>query len=134
MLRSVPNVPFAATDYPITIAEVPSASTALDRLLNEEERDEIISCLAFHPEIGETIEDTGGYRCNLFEFGEGMENRLIRVVYFFFDLNMPLYVLAVSQGGQELILSSGEKTEMKELAAVLVTQNKKSAKKALGSA
>jgi hypothetical protein len=48
--------------YPIEIAEMRSASRDLDRLLTREEKDQLVDYLAFHPDAGAIIPETGGIR------------------------------------------------------------------------
>ena len=120
MLRPVPKVPFSATDYPITVAEVPNASAMLDELLSEEERDELVDCLAFQPDVGQPVEDCVGVRRNVFEFGSEENAIEITVFYFFYDLNMPLYVLATYFGDEEVTPSKEDEKIMNDLAARLV--------------
>jgi len=44
------------------IAEIPSFIRLADKLLSDEERQDLIRFLADHPKAGDLIEDTGGVR------------------------------------------------------------------------
>lgn len=130
MLREVEKVTFLATDYPITVAEVPNATAMLDALLDQRQRDELIDCLAFQPDVGETIGGCYGVRRNVFAFGTNEEARDVTVVYFFHDLNMPLYVLAVYEGDRHFEPDTWEEETMNSIAAELVRTSMKGAKTA----
>lgn len=133
LLREVKKVPFSATDYPITVAEVPQASSMFDEILTWKERDELIDCLAFQPDVGEPLGTCPGVRTNVFEFGEEGAAREITVVYFFHDLNMPLYVVAAYEGQREFLPNSWEEKTMNSIAAELVRTCIKEAKRASGN-
>lgn len=132
-LRPVEAVPFQATEYPITVAEVPQASEMLDGLLEEKQRDELVDCLAFQPDIGEPLGECARVRTNVFAFDTHGGCSEVTVVYFFHDLNMPLYILAVYEGEKQLAPNSLEVSTMNSLAAELVQTSMKGAKRALNS-
>ena len=93
MLEVIPTVPWLAGDYPIAIAELRSASKDLERLLSERERDQLIDFLAFHPEGGEIMPGTGGVRKTRWPYKGKGKSRGLRIIYYFHDLNIPLYIL-----------------------------------------
>lgn len=134
MLREVSNLPFCASDYPITVAEVSAACETLDRLLINSEREELINGLAYQPDNGENVNGCPGYRSRVFEFEDGVQFRSVTVVYFFHDLNMPLYVVAAYEGEVEIRPQSWEEETMNSLAAQLVQACHKGADRALGKA
>lgn len=134
MLREVSNLPFSASDYPITVAEVPSASEALDRILKSCEREEVVDGLAYQPDNGECIPNCPGYRSRVFEFEDENSKRAVTVVYFFHDLNMPLYVLAAYKGEVEIQPQSWEEETMNSLAAQLVQTCHRGAERASSKA
>ena len=108
-------------NYPIVIAEMPTASNVLDTELSEDERGDLIGTLAFHPECGEPLNGSI-LRVRKFKWFYGAEKRkrMLRVIYFFYDLNMPLYVLAIYTQGEVIRLSKREETEMLLLTEELV--------------
>ncbi|MEW2918027.1 hypothetical protein AB1A64_13220 [Ruegeria sp. ANG10] len=133
MNDEVNEVSFSATDYPITVAEVLQASEMLDRLLSWEERDQLVDCLAYQPDVGEHLVGGSGVRFNVFEFGDGEACRDVTVVYLFHDLNMPLYVLAVYEGEKVFRPESDEEETVNNLAAGIVHNWIKGAKKRAAS-
>lgn len=108
--------------YPITIAELKSAQRDLQKLLSENEVDELFDFLAVNPESGSVIPETGGIR-KLRWMGQGKgKSKGIRVCYFYHDLNMPLFVLAVYGKGEQLRLSKREEREMSMFVSQLKAQ------------
>lgn len=120
MLKIVRSVEWRAVEYPITIAELKSVSRDLDRLLSEKERTGLIDFLAFNPEIGDVIPGTGGVRKVRWPCASKGNGAGLRIIYYFRDLNMPLYVLAVYSKGETLRLTVREEREMSMLVKILV--------------
>jgi len=105
--------------YPITIAELKSAQRDLQRILSEDEADKLFDFLAVNPESGDVIPETGGIR-KLRWKGQGKgQSKGIRICYFYHDLNMPLFILAVYGKGQQLRLSKREEQMMAKLVREL---------------
>lgn len=108
--------------YPITIAELKSAQRDLQRLLSEEEANQLFDFLAVNPESGDVIPETGGIR-KLRWKGQGKgRSKGVRICYFYHDLNMPLFILAVYAKGERLRLSKREEIEMAKLVRELTDQ------------
>lgn len=109
-----------ALEYPITIAELKSVSKELDGLLTAGERTGLIDFLACNPEMGEIMPRTGGIRKMRWPCASRGKSSGLRVIYYFHDLNMPLYILAVYSKGQKLRLTAAEEREMAMLVRTLV--------------
>lgn len=108
--------------YPITIAELKSAQKDLQRILSEEEANKLFDFLAVNPESGDVIPETGGIR-KLRWKGQGKgQSKGIRICYFYHDLNMPLFILAVYSKGERLRLSKREEQLMSKLVRELTEQ------------
>jgi len=123
MFKVVKSVPWRANEYPITIAELRSASKEMDRIMSEDEKQKLIDCLAFHPECGDIIPGTHGVRKYRWLFRDKGKSNGLRVIYYYHDLNMPLYILAVYSKGDILRLTKREETEMGKLVKVLVKEH-----------
>lgn len=118
MLKVVQLVRGAAA-YPITIAELKSAQKSIAELLSENEANELFDFLAVNPESGSLIPETGGIR-KLRWMGQGKgKSKGIRICYFYHDLNMPLFVLAVYGKGEVLRLTKREERMMAEFVKEL---------------
>ncbi len=115
-------MPWRATDYPIEIAEIIGVSRELDKMLSSDEHHELIDYLAFHPECGDVMRGTGGIRKMRWRFNQKGKRGGLRILYYFHDLNMPLYVLAVYSKGELLKITKREEQEMSKLVIQLVNE------------
>ena len=80
--------------YPISVAELRSYTEDADDLFSDEEHDRLKERLAFWPDSGDVIAGTGGVRKLLWPYkGPRGRNREALLLYFFRDLNMPLYLI-----------------------------------------
>ena len=112
---------YEKASYPITIAELPSATLVLDGLLNGDERKELFDTLAFHPECGDVVEGLlKRIRKFRWDYGPRGKRRTLRVTYFFYDLNMPLYIVAVFDRGEVFKQTREEKMEILSLTDELI--------------
>ena len=102
----------------------------LDGLLTEKQRDELVDCLAYQPDVGESLGECYGVRTNVFAFDTSSGASEVTVIYFFHDLNMPLYILAVYEGHIQFSPDSLEESTMNSLAAKLVQTCIKDARRA----
>jgi hypothetical protein len=82
-------------------------------LPSEEEASKLFDFLAVNPE-------TGGLRKMRWK-GQGKgKSKAIRIIYFYHDLNMPLFVLAVYSKGELLKLTKQEERLMTKLVKELM--------------
>ena len=80
---------------PITVVETPEFLSATRKLLTEEERAVLVDYLAHNPTAGELITGTGGVRKLRWKVPGRGKRGGARIIYYFRDLNMPLYLIAV---------------------------------------
>jgi hypothetical protein len=104
----------------LTVAELPGYIRIADKLLTESERQELINYLAEHPKDGDLMEGTGGVR--KLRWGRGGQGKSggVRVIYYFHDEDMPLYLLTLFSKGDRANLSKAERNDLAELTALLV--------------
>lgn len=109
----------------ITVAEVdPFSATAARADLGEDEREAITWFLANYPEAGDVIPATGGLRKFRWP-GHGKGKRSgYRVIYYFFDETIPVYLLAVLSKGQQIDLTPDQKKRLTKLAGDLKQEAK----------
>jgi hypothetical protein len=93
-----PKPMIGAEVYPITLAEMHTYSVDADRLFKGDEHERMKDFLAVHPELGEMIAGTHGVRRLLWPTAP--RKARMQVIYYFHDLNMPLYLLAVFGPGE----------------------------------
>lgn len=103
-----------------TIAEMPEFSRNAAGLLTGLECQALISHLAEHPCAGVLIAGTGGIR-KLRWAREGMgKSGGVRVIYYYHDERIPLYLLSVFGKNQKASLSKAEANELSKLVKLLV--------------
>jgi RelE toxin of RelE / RelB toxin-antitoxin system len=111
---------FNAGSYLITIAEMDQFTGDAENIFTETEYEELILFLAEYPDAGEIIPGTGGVRKVRWRArGQGKRGGA-RVVYYFRDLNVPVYLLAVYAKGEKLNLTEAEKKTMARIVDALV--------------
>ena len=111
------------TGYPIQVVELKCVSDDLDHVLSEDEKRELIDYLAFNPEGGEVLPCTEGLRKTRWRYRHNGKARSLRVVYYFRDLNMPLYMIAVYRTGEVIRFTKREEEEMARLVNELVMEH-----------
>ncbi len=109
---------------PITIVETHEFISATKKLMDEAERAELVEYLAFNPTVGDLIPGTGGVR----KIRWGLEGRGkrggARVIFFFHDMNMPLYLLTAYAKSERENLGQSEINTMRKLVTMLVEVNR----------
>ncbi len=93
-------MPLAKT-YEIEIVQVSVFEEQARRLFTDDVLHGLMIHLALHPEAGDVIKGTNGVRKLNWSLEEAGKSSGARVVYYFRDLNMPLYLLAAYAKNQE---------------------------------
>lgn len=107
---------------PITVAETQIFIRQAKDVWSDEERSEFVDYIASNAEAGDVIPETGGVRkIRWGRQGSGKRGG-VRVIYFYYDDNMPLYLLMVySKAVAEDLSPEGKKTVI-ALASLLKKQ------------
>ena len=104
----------------ITVAETTEYAKRAKKLLSEQERSDLITYLAAHPEAGDVMEGTGGVRkVRWAREGKGKSGG-VRVIYFYHNEGMPLYLLTLYGKSEKENLSAGERNDLAKLVGLLV--------------
>lgn len=103
------------------IAELPGYLRLADKLLSPEERQDLIDYLAEHPKAGDIMEGTGGVRKLRWRRGNHGKSGGVRVIYYYHDDLMPLYLLTLFAKGDKANLTKAERNELAGLVDVLVS-------------
>lgn len=103
------------------IAELPSYARLADKLLTAQERQELISHLAQHPKGGDLMEGTGGVRKLRWQRGDKGKSGGVRVIYYYHDGLMPLYLLTLFAKGDKANLTKAERNELAALVGILIS-------------
>jgi hypothetical protein len=104
----------------LTVAELPEFIRTAHKLLTEAEREDVIRYLAEHPKAGDLMEGTGGVRKLRWSRGGQGKSGGVRVIYYFHDEAMPLYLLTLFAKGDKSNLSKAERNELSGLVDLLV--------------
>ena len=104
-----------------TVAELPEFIRVADKLLSAEERQDLIRYLALHPKAGDLMEGTGGVRKLRWRRGDHGKSGGVRVIYYFHNEQMPLYLLTLFAKGDRANLSKSDRNELAELTGALVS-------------
>ncbi len=103
------------------IAELPTYIRLAEKLLSVEERQDLINYLAEHPKSGNVMEGTGGVRKLRWRRGGQGKSGGVRVIYYFHDDLMPLYLLTLFAKGDKANLTKAERNELADLIDALVS-------------
>jgi mRNA-degrading endonuclease RelE of RelBE toxin-antitoxin system len=111
---------FGPENYRISIAEMGQAKRDLGSTLSEQEKDELIDWLALNPDAGDIIQGANGVRKTRWAYGGKGKRGGLRVIYYFRDLNMPIYLIAVYKKNEKLNLTAKEKQIISHMVDELV--------------
>lgn len=104
----------------ITIAETEPFRRKVGRLLSENEKTELIAYLSMNPNAGVLIQGTGGIRkLRWARSGQGKSGG-VRVIYYFHNEEMPLYLLTLFGKNEKANISKDEKNLLSKAVRVLV--------------
>ncbi len=103
------------------IAELPTYIRLAEKLLSVEERQDLINYLAEHPKSGDVMQGTGGVRKLRWRRGGQGKSGGVRVIYYFHDDLMPLYLLTLFAKGDKANLTKAERNELADLIDALVS-------------
>ena len=101
---------FDASDYWITVVELEEFEEAAAKSLTPEEIEGLVTYVAQQPDDGEIIPDTGGLRALTWP---ACREDGPQVVYFFRDLNMPVYLITLLEAGEMEEFTSTDKARMR---------------------
>jgi hypothetical protein len=108
-----------------TVVELPEYLRRAAGLLSERVRADIVDYLAAHPKAGAVMQGTGGVR-KLRWAREGMGKRGgVRVIYYYHNEHMPLYLLTVFGKGEKDNLTKAEQNALRRLVRTLIEARRK---------
>ena len=111
------------TDHlPVTVAETRTFSKNVLGMMDEEELVELKMAIAVNPEQGDVIPGTGGVRKLRWALGNRGKRSGARVVYYYHDDDMPIFLLAAYKKNEKINLTEGEKKMIKQLVTTLVRE------------
>jgi mRNA-degrading endonuclease RelE of RelBE toxin-antitoxin system len=103
-----------------TITELPEYIRRADDLFSESERKAVIDYLAEHPRAGDVMEGTSGIRKLRWGRGNKGKSGGVRVIYYYHDERIPLYLLTVFGKNERANLSKADRNSLAGLVSILV--------------
>lgn len=104
----------------ITIVELPEYIKRSEKILSKDERDELLYYLSSNPKAGNLLQGTGGVRkLRWASKGKGKSGGS-RVIYFFYNETIPLFLLTMFGKNEKINLSKAERNELAKLVKELV--------------
>lgn len=108
-----------------TVVETSAFIRRAERLLSESEHTDLISYLANHPDAGDEIVGTGGVRKVRFAaMGKGKSGG-VRVIYYFYDQDMPIYALLIYGKNERADLSAEQRRAVADFATAIKAARKR---------
>ena len=104
----------------ITVAETTPFQRKSATLLSSKEKDGLIGYLAEHPSAGDLIQGTGGVRKIKWARGGRGKSSGVRVIYYYHNETMPLYLLTIFGKNEKSNISTEEKHFLSDLVRELI--------------
>lgn len=103
-----------------TIVELPEYKKRVEKLLNDDEKKQIINYLAEHPKAGVLMQGTGGVRKLRWAKEGGGKSGGVRVIYYYHNEAIPLFLLTLFGKNEKANLSKAECHALNKLTSLLV--------------
>ena len=87
-----------------TVVELPEFRARARKVLSKQERSSIVNYLAYHPEAGRIMKGTGGVRKLRWAVQGKGKSGGVRVIYFFRNPKIPIFLLTVFAKGENPII------------------------------
>lgn len=108
----------------LTVVELSTFLRSAAKVWADEERADFVDYMAANPDAGDVIPDTGGLRkVRWGRQGHGKRGG-VRVIYYYYNLDVPLYLITVYAKAVRDDLSPEEKRTLTMLAAALKQQHR----------
>ncbi len=103
----------------MTIVETKAFLAAAKGRMRQEEIEDLIELLARDPESGSLIRETGGLRKIRFAIGRKGKSGGVRVVHYFHNETMPVFLLTVFAKNEKDNLSKAERHALAKVARAI---------------
>ncbi len=109
----------------ITVTETAAFIKEAAKLMSQSERTELINYIAANPKAGDVIAKTGGVRKLRFaREGQGKSGSF-RIIYYYYDLQNPVYLFTVFGKNEKSNLSNTEKNALYKIVQAIKKELKK---------
>ena len=103
----------------LTVIETSAFARRAEKLLTTEEHEELLLFLALHPKSGDEIPGTGGVRKVRFAARGKGKSGGVRVIYYFYDEENPLYAIFLYGKNEQANLTPDQKREVAALSGTI---------------
>jgi hypothetical protein len=107
------------------VVETPVFLRRAEKLLTKDEHDELIAYLATDPLAGDEIVGTGGVRKVRFGAKGKGKSGGVRVIYYFYDRDMPIYALLIYGKNERADLTPEQRKSVASFAAAIKSSRKR---------
>jgi len=97
---------------PVSVMELAGYRQRADELLTADEQDALVDLLAYEPTRGDLIPGTGGLRKVRVGRGGSGKRGGARVIYYFYNADFPLVLMALYAKNEKADLSSRERNAL----------------------
>jgi len=109
----------------ITIVELPEYIRTSEKLMDAEERENVINHIARNPRAGVLIKGTGGIR-KMRWARKGMgKSSGARIIYFYYNESIPIFMLTAFGKNEKTNLTKAERNDLAKLTTLLVKSYKR---------
>ncbi len=103
-----------------TIDELPEYKKQVQKHLSESDSELLINYLAEHPKAGDLMQGTGGIRKLRWAKNGSGKSGGVRVIYYFHNETMPLFLLSLFGKNEKANLSHSERNMLAKFTSTLV--------------
>ena len=108
-----------------TVVETPVFVRRAEKLLKPDEHNELITFLATCPLAGDEIVGTGGVRKVRFGAKGKGKSGGVRVIYYFYDRDVPIYALLICGKNERSDLTPDQRKSVTSFAAAIKSLRKR---------
>jgi len=108
-----------------TVVETPVFVRRAEKLLSGDEHNELITFLAMNPLAGDEIVGTGGVRKVRFGAKGKGKSGGVRVIYYFYDRDIPIYALLIYGKSERADLTPEQRKSVASFAAAIKSLRKR---------
>ena len=106
------------------VAETPIYLARAEKLMSEAERISVIDLLAASPEVGDLIPGTGGLRKVRVPLAGRGKRGGARVIYYFYNETLPIYLLLAYAKNEQDDLSLDQKSVLKRFVETVTARSR----------
>jgi len=112
------------SDSLLTVVETSAFARRAEKLLTDEEHEDLLLYLSMYHKVGDEIQGTGGVRKLRYAIGGRGKSGGVRTIYYFFDEVNPLLALFLYGKNEQANLTPSEKKLAASLAAAMKAEAK----------